>query len=186
VSGRVTAALGAVLGLAGLVALAVPSLTTSLPVDEDVVLLLGIVLLLGAFGEIQRRRGTELEYADTPETERVVDLPTPGDDVDRRLDRMTLTRFNELERQRLREDVREAALATIQRRDGCSREVAERALREGTWTDDPFAAAFFTRRAPDVAPTSRVRALMSTTTPFERRAVQAIDAVHRLAEADDE
>lgn len=181
-----TAALGTVLGVVGLAAVAVPGIATPLPTGEAFVVVVGAVLVLGALGQAQRRRRTELEYAETPDAELAVDLPTPGDDVDRRLSRLTLTRFNEAERYRLREEFGDVAAATIQRRERCSADEAERALREGTWTDDPFAAAFFTGSAPEASATERVRELLHRETPFKRRAVRAIEAVERLLEGEDD
>jgi hypothetical protein len=185
-SRRITAALGAALGVLGLVAIAVPSLTTPLPTTDPVVLILGIVLLLGGARELQRRRSTSVEYAETPDTELAVELPTPGDEYDARFERLTLTRYNELEQKRLRDDTGDVVRRVIQRRERCSAEAAQRAMDEGTWTDDPFAAAFFTRRAPDAGRLSRARELLSSAPPFRQRAVRAVEAAYRLAEGDDE
>ena len=185
-AGRWTAVLGGLLAVVGIAALVVPDLTTALPTDDTVVLALGAVLLLGAAREIQRRRHATFEYAETDDTELALELPTPGDEFDRRIGGMRLVRFDAVERQRVRDDVWEVALATIRRRERCSEAEAEEMLREGTWTDDPFAAAFFTRRPPQASRRRRVRELLSSTSPFERRAVRAVDAVYRLAEGEDE
>lgn len=185
-SRSVTATLGVLLGVIGLAAIAIPGITTPLPTGDTIVLLVGGVLLLGALGQVQRRRHTEQTYAETPDAELAVDLPTPGDDLDRRLNRLKLTRFNEAARHRLRDDVGDVAVETIQRRERCSAEAAEESLSEGTWTDDPFAAAFFTGLAPRASASDRVRELLHADSPFKRRAVRAIDAVERLLEGDDE
>ena len=185
-SRSVTAVLGALLGIIGLVAIAVPGLTTPLPTGDAFVLLVGVVLVLGAVGQIQRRRTTELRYAETPDAELAVDLPTPGDDLDRRLDRLRLTRFNEAQRHRLRDELGDVAVTTIQRRERCSPAEATEALEAGTWTDDPFAAAFFTGLAPDVGASARVRELLHRESPFKRRAIRAIEAIERLQEGEDD
>ncbi|QPV64141.1 hypothetical protein I7X12_05815 [Halosimplex litoreum] len=184
-SRSVTATLGVLLGVVGLAALAVPSITTPLPTGESFVLIVGLVLLLGAVAQVQRRRHTDLEYAETPDAELAVNLPTPGDDLDRRLGRLQLTRFNEAERHRIRDEIGGVAAETIRRRERGSAEAAQRALDEGTWTDDPFAAAFFTGRVPEAPTTDRLRELFDRESPFKRRAVRAIDALERLLEADD-
>jgi len=186
VSRRITATLGALLGVVGLVAVAVPRITTPLPTGDAFIVIVGGVLLLGTLGQIQRRRRTEVEYAETPDAELAVDLPTPGDDFDRRLNRLSLTRFNEADRHRLREDIGEVAVTTLQRREAYSAEEAREALEAGTWTGDPFAAAFFTGRAPDAEVTDRLRELLHRELPFKRRAVRAVDAVERLLEGDDD
>ncbi|QLH81756.1 DUF7269 family protein [Halosimplex pelagicum] len=184
-SRSVTATLGVLLGVVGIAALAVPQITTPLPTGDTFVLIVGLVLLLGAVAQVQRRRRTELDYAETPDAELAVDLPTPGDDLDRRLGRLRLTRFNEAERHRINDEIRDVAAATIRRRDRGSTEAAERALDEGSWTDDPFAAAFFTGRVPEAPTTDRLRELFDRESPFKRRAVRAIDAVERLLESDE-
>ncbi|WP_123538224.1 DUF7269 family protein [Halosimplex salinum] len=185
-SRSLTAILGAVLGVVGLAAVAVPGIAAPLPTGDAFLALVGGVLLLGAVGQIQRRRRTEPEYAETPDAELAVDLPTPGDDLDRRLNRLALTRFSEAERHRLRDEIGDVAATTIQRRERCDEAEAERALREGTWTDDPFAAAFFTGLAPEANTTDRMRELLHSEPPFKRRAVRAIDAVEGLLEDDDD
>jgi hypothetical protein len=185
VSRSVTATLGVLLGVVGIVAIAVPSIAAPLPTGEAFVILVGLVLVLGAVAQVQRRRHTELDYAETPDTELAVELPTPGDDLDRRLDRLRLTRFNEAERRRINDEIRDVAAETIRRRERCSPEAAERALDEGTSTADPFAAAFFTGRVPEAPTTDRLRELLDRESPFKRRAVRAIDAIERLSTADE-
>ena len=184
-SRSVTATLGVVLGVVGIAALAAPGITTPLPTGDAFVILVGLVLILGAVAQVQRRRHTELDYAETPDAELSVELPTPGDDLDRRLGRLRLTRFNEAERHRIRERIGDVAAATIRRRERVSAEAARQALEEGSWTTDPFAAAFFTGRVPEAPTTDRVRELLDRESPFKRRAVRAVDAVERLLVTDD-
>lgn len=185
-SRSLTAAVGALLGIVGLVAIAVPGLTAPLPTGDAFVLVVGIVLILGAIGQIQRRRRTELRYAETPDAELAVDLPTPGDDLDRRLERLRLTRFNEAQRHRLRDEIGDVAVTTIERRERCSRAAAKDALDDGTWTDDPFAAAFFTGLAPEASAGARVREILNRESPFKRRAIRSIEALERLQEGEDD
>ena len=178
--------LGVALGVVGLVALVVPELTTLLPTDNTVVFAVGLVLLLGAVREVQRRRRTPAGYAETDDRELTVELPTPGDDLDRRLDGVTLARSDAVKRQRIRDEIEAVAVATVQRREGCSETVAERRLREGTWTEDPFAAAFFTPYPPQVSRRKRLQEVFSSTPQFTHRARRAVEAVGRLADGEDE
>lgn len=178
--------LGVALGVVGLVALAVPALTTPLPTDDTVVFVLGLVLVLGAVREVQRRRHTPPGYAETGDAELTVDLPTPGEEFDRRFEGLTLARSDAVRRERVRDEVKAVALETIQRREGCSEAAAEHRLHEGTWTDDPFAAAFFSRHPPQVSTRERVQEILSSTPQFDRRARAAVAAVARLAEDDDD
>lgn len=181
---RVLTAAGVLLALVGLAALVEPSLTTPLPTGSGFVFVFGLLLLLGAAGQAQRRSKAEFEYATTPDTERAIELPTPGEDIDEALDGISLVRVDDLKRQRLREAIRSTAVATIQRREGCSKAEAERALTDGTWTGDPYAAAFFTGRVEVANRRQRMRSLVSPTPPFKRRATHAMDEIHRLAASD--
>ena len=166
---RIAAGLGVILAVLGLVALAAPGLLGSLPTDRAMVLLLGVLLVLGGLRELQRRRTTDREYAETPDTEAVVELPTPGDEFDERFDRLSMTRYRMTERERLREEVEDVAETTLVRRRGLSPEQARTAMYEGTWTDDPYAAAVFSGETPAVGRVDRVREYFNSRPSFVRR-----------------
>lgn len=166
---RIAATLGVALAVVGLVALAVPGVLGSLPTDRAMVLVLGVLLVLGGLRELQRRRATDREYAETPDTEEVVELPTPGDEFDKRFDRLSMTRYRTTERERLREEVEEVTEETLVRRRGLSPEAARESMYEGTWTDDPYAAAVFSGQAPAVGRVERVREYFSSRPTFTRR-----------------
>ena|GEM_PF-550419 len=166
---RIAAGLGVVLAVVGLAALVAPGLLGSLPTSRALVLLLGVLLVLGGLRELQRRRATDREYAETPDTEAVVELPTPGDEFDERFDRLSMTRYRMTERERLREEVEAVAEETLVRRRGLSPEEAREAMYEGTWTDDPYAAAVFSGQTPAVGRVQRVREYFSSRPSFTRR-----------------
>lgn len=183
---RVTTVVGVVLGVVGIVALALPSVTTVLPANDAVVLGLGALLVLGGVREVWRRRETDPAYAETADTEEPVELSTPGAAFDRRLDRLTSVLYRGNVRHRVRDEVRDAAVDTLRRRFDYTEAEASRALREGTWTDDPFAASFFSHRPPDVGAVSRMRELARSGTTFQHRARRAIEELHRLVDSEDE
>lgn len=183
---QIAAGLGVLLAVLGLAALAVPGLTAPLPVGDVAVSLLGGILLVGAVRELQRRRTTELDFAATDDHETTIELPTPGDAFDRRLRRIAWVRGDRLERERVRDSVRDAAIDAIRRRRGCSRAEAERLIETGSWTDDPFAAAFLARERPDVSPTALLRERLRTKPTFRHRAGRAVAAVDRLLEGPDD
>lgn len=183
---RTVTGVGVALAVLGLVAVAVPQITTALPTGDAVVTVLAVVLLLGALREVQRRRHTAFEYTETSDTELTLELPTPGDEFDRELSRVTVTRFNQIRRQQIRDEIRETTVETVQRRERCSEDEARAMVQNGTWTDDPFATSFFTRRPPRTSRRKRLRELFSSTPPFKRRAVAAIEATYRLAEGSDD
>jgi hypothetical protein len=170
---RIASGLGVVLAVVGLAALVAPGLLAALPTDRALVLLLGVLLVLGGLRELQRRRTTDRQFAETPDTEAVVELPTPGDEFDERFARLSMTRYRMTERERLREEVEDVAEATLVRRRGLSPEEASESLRAGTWTDDPYAAAVFSGRAPSVGRVDRVREYFSSRPSFVRRTERA-------------
>lgn len=179
---RISAVIGVVLGLLGLVALAVPEVTVGLPANDTIVLGLGAVLVLGGVREVWRRRNVEPGYAETPDTEEPVELPTPGAAFDRRMSRLSSLMYRANERQQIREEVSTVAVETVRRRFTYTEAEANAALREGTWTDDPFAAAFFTGRQPEADVVSRARELLRSGTAFQHRARRAVTELYRLAE----
>jgi len=166
---RIATVLGVALAVVGLVALVAPGIIASLPTDRAMVLVLGVLLVLGGLRELQRRRATDREYAETPDTEEVVELPTPGDEFDERFDRLSMTRYRMTERERLREEVEEVTEKTLVRRRGLSPEEARESMYEGTWTDDPYAAAVFSGQPPSVGRVERVREYFSSRPTFTRR-----------------
>jgi hypothetical protein len=179
---RISTVLGVVLGVVGLLALAVPGLTTGLPTEDFAVTLLGGLLVVGALREVQRRRGTEPTYAETAEPEQAVELPTPGAEFDRRLDRLSGLLYRANERQRLREEVGDVAVATLRRRFDYTESEAREALRTGSWTDDPFAAAFLRGDTPAVDRLRRLRERLRRGGVFRYRARLAVDELYRIAQ----
>jgi MYXO-CTERM domain-containing protein len=183
---RTVALVGGAVALAGVVALAVPSLTTFLPATDPVVALLAALLVLGGIGQLQRRRSTEVTHAETDDIEVTIDLPTPGDDLDERIGSLRFLRNPVSERARIRDSVAETVVDTIQRRTGCSRERAIEHLQAGTWTDDPVAAAVFSDRAPREPLLDRLRRRFDDEPTFRRRLRRALAAADAMTEADDD
>lgn len=182
---RLSAAIGVVLAVVGLVALVVPSVTTALPANDLVVLGVGAVLALGGFREVWRRRNADPGYAETTDAEEPVELSTPGEEFDRRMDRLSNVLYQGNVRQRVREEVTKVALETLQRRFDYGESEARQVLRAGSWTDDPFAASFFTGKPPETDTISRARELVRSGTSFQHRARRAVDELYRLAEEED-
>ena len=182
---RLSAAVGVVLGVVSLVALVVPAVTTFLPASDELVVVFGGLLVLGGVREVWRRRHFEPGYAETPDTEEPVELPTPGDEFDRQVGLLSTVLYSANVRTAVREEVIEIAVQTLQRRFDDTESEARTALREGTWTEDPFAAAFFTGRLSKGATLSWNRERFQSGTSFEHRMRRAIDELYRLAEEED-
>ena len=183
---RLSAVVGVALGVLGIAALAAPGLTTGLPTDDALVTVLGAVLVLGGFREVQRRRSTDPSYAETADTEQAIELPTPGADFDDRLAAFSAQLYNAAERDRLRSQLADVAVATLRRRFDYAADEARAALDDRTWTDDPVAAALFSGTEPGDGPLDRVRSMFRPDAAFTRRARHAVDELYRIAEGERE
>jgi hypothetical protein len=183
VSGRYRTAAGIVLAVIGLAAIAAPDLFAAVPTGRPVLLGVGLVLLLLGFRTVNERRTDRVAELETPDAEVELELPTPGDGVDRDLTYLrTKRRYDQDRRQELRDRLEVAVVDAIVRHRGCSREEAYEVLKAGEWTADPYAAAFFTHHGEQVPVTEQVRNLFGNESPFTRRARHAMYAVHELTQ----
>lgn len=146
---RLFAALGLLFALAGLAFAFAPALAT-LPLSNTgfVFVAGGVAGLLGIV-TVQIRRRNPPYLTRPPDPERRSGLPHPGDEIDRVLSTAFGSRgvHAARDRKRLRTRLHTVALGTLMRRENVQRDVAESMLEEGTWTDDPFAARFFSDEA---------------------------------------
>lgn len=167
----------------GLVVAVEPSFAGVLTTSEFYVSILGIMALLQGYRVIQRRRRSKIVEATTADPELIVPTATPGEDFDREVGRIRdLRRSSIRTRQRLRDRLHASAVATIQRYDHCSHEAARERVEEGTWTDDPFAAAFLGSNASPPPLLARIRHVLTRESRFQRdarRTAEAIVSLHR-------
>jgi hypothetical protein len=174
--------------LFGLLVLAVPQVAALVPVSEPFVVLVGVCALLFGALAIRKRTRIDIDQATTPDPERPAELPIPGDDVDELIAEAGLTvphRHEADPRRTLRRRLEETACTTLVEQEGYSRADAEAELREGTWTDDPHAIAFFTGRLPEETPLGlRIRTRLAVRDPFARRARNAAAAIATIAGVD--
>lgn len=154
---------------------------TSLPGVLQTVIAAGAVLLgLARAYRWLRRDATQTE---PPVRERSRPFAVPGDDFDALLGRTPRAGTSSGNRQavKVRRDLESAAVDALVVYRGLSESEARAHLQEGTWTDDPLAAEFFTHIhgtgssvAESVAGAFRIQG------PFHkraRRAAAAIDAI---------
>ncbi len=188
---RLLVVVGVVSAVGGIVLVVRPELATF--GQQSLLAILGVLALLQAGRVALGRRGATRDHTETPDPETEQDLPVPGDDLDATLSAVrrrtpTLSRQAELKRRKRRDTVRErietAALDTIVRQHGCTRERARQALETGEWTDDPDAAAFFTGELDGVGRRGRLRRAFDSEPPYSRRARHAAQAVAALADAE--
>lgn len=150
--------------------------------------LLAIVGL--AWGLLVAKRWTEADLGGyrPPERERVAPVPAPGEDVDEllALGEAAGGETGRYYRSRGRDRLLELGVRTLVVHRGLAPEAAHRRLREGTWTDDPDAAAFFRLRGDAGAADAlggAIGASVGREHPNTRRARRAVAELRRIAEA---
>ena len=183
---RALPAIAIVLFLFGIAVLAVPRVARLVPASEPFVVVVGVLALLFGVLAVRQRTTVEIDQTTTPDPEQVADLPTPGDDIDELIADAGLSvphRSTRDPRQTLRQRLRKAGEQALIHREGCSVAEARRRLREGEWTDDPHAIAFFTGMLPEWTPLRmRLRTRLAVRDPFARRARHAADAIATITE----
>jgi hypothetical protein len=183
---RLRAAL-AVLGVAtaglGLAMAANPSLATALPSDRDLVRLAGALIAVQGGRVLWHRHRSELDAGTVPEPapEETPEATTPGagfDDLATAATAGTDGRVLTSRQERLHRRLRRTAVEALVRYRDYDREEAAASLDDGTWTDDPAAAAFFTG-SPVEDPGS-----LTGRSAVTRRANRAAIAIAELTGAD--
>lgn len=160
-----------------------PGLAGLLVVNEFYVPLLGGLAIVLGYRVAQRRRRTEIRGVETADPEIVAPVDAPGVSFDRRVAKATGYRRTTVEtRQRVHDRLQDAAVAVVQRRFDCSRGAAIDRIEAGTWTDDPFAAAFLGGPdAPSPPLVARLRHALRTESSFQRDARRTADAIAVLS-----
>ncbi|MFC6836737.1 DUF7269 family protein [Halomarina ordinaria] len=180
---RRLALLGALLALSGLTLAAVPSVAIGLPLPGTAVLALGaLALLAGVSGAMARRSRPEPPALPVPERRRSATVP--GADFDDRLANATIHAAvgGVTDRDAIRDHLRTTARAVLARYDGLSPSEADARLADGSWTDDPVAAAFFADElSVDRSLAARLRAVLSEDSAFRRGVHHVVAALDRRA-----
>lgn len=182
---------GALVGLAGVLLVAPGLLGPAAPMLRDVlstelatsrlaVSAVGVVVALG--GVLASNAGRAVTDPVRPDLEPLLgglDSTVAGAALSERLGRfgdLDATE-RETERDQLRTDLRETARTVLLQTESWSEAAVTRRLDEGTWTDDPGAAALF---AAAPAPlTVRLREWLGPRTAFERRVDRVLEVLER-------
>ncbi|WP_135362879.1 DUF7269 family protein [Halosimplex halophilum] len=140
---RVLLAVGVAAVAAGVVLTLRPGLVTF---DWATLVTLGV--WFGALAGVGLAAVERFERADAPAggLPRVGERPdygVPGDDLAAAVSAVGASERDAAERDRIRERLRGAAVDALERFAGVAPEVAERRVADGSWTDDPEAAALF-------------------------------------------
>jgi hypothetical protein len=180
--------LGLVLGLAlvagGLAVAVAPELGSGIRPNTAVLTGTGIAALVLAGMAVRARLNATDRRPDLPAAERSQSHATPGEAFDRQLAAMASPgQLHSGRDRRQGRDRLEATAVAVLVRDGLAEDAARDALANGTWTNDPHAAAFFADDpGADVSLTTQLRRSLSLEPTITRRAHHAIDALARRAE----
>ncbi|QRV14919.1 hypothetical protein JMJ58_18720 [Haloterrigena salifodinae] len=177
------AIVGAGLVLLGLAFVAVPELTGPLSLGESIVTVIGVIALLQGLRTAQARRHADIGQTELPTPERPQELSTPGEEIDAAIESGVVT-FGRQGR-KLNERLERAVVDALVLGEGLTEDEARQSLENGTWTDDPLAAAQFMNTVPDWAPWRvRVRTVVRRDRP--RRARRAAAEIARISGVHDD
>jgi uncharacterized repeat protein (TIGR01451 family) len=183
---RIGLGIGTVLLAGGVVLLLVPDAAGAVPAGITVVQLVALLSVLLALWVVRTRYNTKYVETSVPTVELPLSTPTPGDEIDDMVYRLTQLREGTIEyRERIQERVAELAISVIMQREDCSREEAIGRLEDGSWTDDPLAASFFHAGGTDAGASSFVEQALERFTEressYERQLRTTIDAVEDVS-----
>lgn len=171
---------GAAAVLVGVAVAIQPALATSISVPAIPVSVIGAVALLFAILIGLRRRDTTLRGAEPPEVEAMLEYLRPGEEFDESLRSAHGLGIDAARRRREgRQDLAAVAIAVLEVTEGYSAEEAERALTEGTWTDDPVAAACFASEPPSQGFRGLLTRYIDRRSRYAQEFVHVIDALQR-------
>lgn len=150
-----------------------------LSIDRALVYLLGIVAFIGAYRTVVARRREGIHRAETPDPEVATPMPIPGEDVN-----AVIGSAFEGHWYYQRSGLVEAAVAVLTRYGGLSEPEARARIEDGTWTEDPFAAAHLGEDVPPVPVVSHLRRITRFESGYatgRRRTIAEIAAIAGLS-----
>lgn len=183
--------LGIAIAIAGIAMVVDPGLAAFVPGPRLFVVLAGVGILFQGIRIARMRRKTKLPEAETPNYEASLRVPTPGDDVDETLAKTRVVSFGDTRgksaaQSEAYQELRAVAIQTISHRRGCSEADAAEMLEEGTWTEDPSAAAFFKPQGESgrISLLDALRQATRNELQFQHRFRHATEALRRLSEGE--
>lgn len=178
--GRLLTTVGFVAVVLGLLFVLRPSFAFDLGGTRS--LLIGLLALVQGARLFSAARDRPIEGAETSDPEVRSELPRAGDEFDDLLARTRgRRRSDRYNRETVEERLETAAIDVLVRRGNESPDDARRKLAEGTWTTDPYAAAFFAGGSATVSLRQRLSHAMSRESRFQRQARHAVDAIDSMA-----
>ncbi|AUX09807.1 hypothetical protein AArcSl_2182 [Halalkaliarchaeum desulfuricum] len=173
---RLSLLLGITALTVGVLAIVSPAAVPFSP-GRIVVSVIGVLALVQAARIARRRHRSTLDEAKTPDPERSVSAPQPGDDFDTVLEQF-VDRRHQIARVRSDEGLSAAAVAVLVQFAGKTETEAKRRVKAGTWTDDVYAASFLGgENAPSVPLRDRVWNTLRRESGYQRRIRHTVDAI---------
>lgn len=144
---------------------------------------LGVAATVVVLGLLASRSVRGVDQCAPPDPEGLPTADAPGEAFDRLVTGGWRSAPGAIRRRDwLHDRLRSVAVGTLMRKEGCARPTARRRIADGTWTDDPVAAAFLAA-GPDEGRVSARELLLSVSNleaPIQRRARRTARAVDRL------
>ncbi|MFC6904018.1 DUF58 domain-containing protein [Halalkalicoccus tibetensis] len=179
-AGRLLLVLGlAALGL-GLASIVAPD-AVGLDLGTAVVTLVGLLTVVEALRSVQSRRRADLDEATTPDPELTVTADAPGEELESAVEAFLGDRRNYYRGTRAQEGLRAAAIGVLREYEGLPEPEAEERIEDGSWTDDPYAAAFLGEDVAGLSRRARLRDLVRRESSRDRRIRRTVDAIAAVA-----
>lgn len=172
------AAVGALAVTLGAATAAVPALAGVVAIPRVPVAVVGGIAGVFALLVGIRRRHSTVRAADPPMVEEASTHPVAGTSFD---DRLRIAGRPSIEAARQRRESREhlaaVAVDVLVAVESDSEREAEAALADGTWTDDPLAAAYFTGDPPRAGVRAAIAAYLDRRSRHDRMVAHVVDAL---------
>lgn len=175
---RIALVLGGLTVMLGIVVAIEPGVASRIGTDQAVFTVIGFVAVYLVFRAFMGRRRATLERVPLPEAESKHNFDPPGDSFTDRLRTAAGTRRGQ-GRETIRDDLYQSTVDVLTTYRDYTVSEAEQAIEDGSWTDNPYAVAFFTFEAPPRSLRDRISDAFRGRVAFESR------ARHVIAELDD-
>lgn len=167
--------------LLGIVVAVQPAVARPVGFGETVLRIVGIVAVYLAYRAYKKRRWAEFERPSLPEVESKYAFETPGASFTDRIHAAAATKRAD-GREQVRKELHRSTIEVLMMYRGYSESEADAAIEDGSWTDDPYAAAFFTYEMPSRPLSARLEDAVEGRIAFERRGRHVIAELAHITE----
>lgn len=167
--------------LLGIIVAVQPGVVRPFEVGEAVLNIVGLVAVYLAYRAYKKRRWATFERPSLPEVESKYAFETPGSSFTDRLHAAAATKRAD-GRETLRKELHQTTIEVLMVYRGYTESDADAAIEDGSWTDDPYAAAFFTFETPPRPLSARIEDALEGHIAFERRGKHVIAELANITE----